>query len=310
MANSELSRRVDSTRPLVSVAVVTYNQKEFLVECIESILEQDYPNIEIVVADDGSKDGTAEFLESIEASGRGNFKILLAPQNRGITKNQNLALSGCTGKYISWMAGDDLMLPGKISTQVDFLERNLDYSICYHDLEVFESSTGKVLGRHSDVDKPRTGDVRTVVKYGCFNGAVSNMVRASDQPEWGFDERVPIASDWLYWVQCLWSGGKIGYIDQTLGRHRRHDANVTSSSFRSPSIKEIQDHLLSSDIVLSLDPGLLNEVKYRRSHLFKSLRWLDDGKFHSGYLKASLHNKFSLRIFVAYLASLLVGFKR
>lgn len=310
MANFESSKVVGSARPLVSVAVVTYNQKDFLVECIESILEQDYPNIEIVVADDGSRDGTAELLRDLEASGRGNFKILISPQNKGITSNQNLALSGCKGKYISWMAGDDIMLPGKISAQVDFLEGNPDFSICYHDLEVFESSTGNVLRKHSDIDKPRTGDVRTLVKYGCFNGAVSNMVRASSQPKQGFDERIPIASDWLYWVQCLSGGGKIGYIDQTLGRHRRHGANVTSFSVKSPSIREVQDHLLSTDIVLSLNPSLIDEVKYRRSHLFKALRWFDGGKFYSDYLKASLNNRFSLRIFLAYVASVLFGFRK
>ncbi len=108
----ELPDVIDSTlntrfanHPLVSVAVVTYNQKDFLRECVESVLAQDYSNFEIVVADDGSKDGTQEMLLDYESRIKGKFVLRLSPSNRGITSNQNLALSACSGKYISCMAG-------------------------------------------------------------------------------------------------------------------------------------------------------------------------------------------------------------
>ena len=164
--------------PLVSVAVVTYNQRAFLKECLESILQQDYPNIEIVVADDASQDGTQDMLREYAASGRGNFVLRLAAMNQGITQNQNLAQSACSGKYVAWIAGDDLMLPGKIKKQVDFLERNPEYAICYHDLDVFDSDSNNTIHLRSQIDRPRVGGLKTLVRYGCFNGAVSNMVRA------------------------------------------------------------------------------------------------------------------------------------
>lgn len=290
--------------PLVSVAVVTYNQRDFLRECLESILTQDYPNIEIVVADDASTDGTQDLLRDYAASGRGNFVLRLASQNQGITLNQTLAQSACTGKYISWMAGDDLMLPGKLSKQVAFLERNADCAICYHDLDVFDSATGRSLGLKSSVDVPRTGDVRTLVRYGCFNGAVSNMVRAECQPTPAFDPRIPIASDWLYWIECLWSGGKIGYIDEVLGRHRRHSNNVTSSSSREPSLKEIQDHLFTCDIVLSRSPELVREVNARRAYLLQALRWHSEGSRYREYLWASLSHEVRWKVVLGLVADL------
>lgn len=297
-------------QPLVSVAVVTYNQKEFLRECINSILAQDYTNVEIVVADDGSTDGTQEMLHEYASKHVGRFVLRLSPRNRGITANQNLALSACTGKYISWMAGDDLMLPGKISKQVEFLEANPDFSICYHDLDIFESPTGKTIKRYSDVDKPRVGDVRTLVRYGSFNGAVSNMVRATNQPAHGFDERVSIASDWLYWVECLWDGGKIGYINEVLGRHRRHQNNVTSASVRNPSTKEILDHLISCDIILSRAPHLFHEINVRKAYLLQSMRWINSGRHYTNYLRASLSCCFKWKVFAGLLANIFFGIKR
>lgn len=287
--------------PLVSIAIVTYNQRELLRECLESVLLQDYENLEIVIADDGSTDGTPQLMRDYEASGRAKFVLRANPINQGITLNQCLAQSACSGKYIAWMAGDDLMLPGKISKQVAFLEEHPDYAVCYHDLDVFNSDTGLTIRRYSEIDIPRSGDIRTSIEYGCFNGAVSNMVRASCQPTPPFDPRIPIASDWLYWIECLWSGGKIGYIDEVLGRYRRHANNITSSSVREPSLKEIQDHLFTCDIVESRAPQFRREVAVRRAYIIGSLRWLDGGARYREYLRLSLSHKFTLKIFVGYL---------
>jgi glycosyltransferase involved in cell wall biosynthesis len=295
---------------LVSVAVVTYNQKSFLRECLDSILAQNYPNIEIAVADDGSTDGTREMLHEYASKHPDRFVLRFAEQNRGITANQNLALSACTGKYISWMAGDDLMLPGKIDKQVAFLEAHPEHSICYHDLDVFDSATGKTIKRHSDVDRPRCGDVRTLIRFGAFNGAVSNMVRASSQPAHGFDERIPVASDWLYWVECLWSGGKIGYINEVLGRHRRHENNVTAGSLKKPWLRGVVDHLMSCDIVLAKAPQFVSDVNARKASHLLSLRWMNDGENYARYLRASLSYRWSWKVQAALLANALFGIRR
>ena len=98
--------------PLVSVAVITYNQKSYLRDCVESILAQDYPNIEIVVADDCSTDGTQDMLHEYKKNHPGMFVLKFVEKNQGITPNSNLAYFSCTGRYIAWIGGDDLMLPG------------------------------------------------------------------------------------------------------------------------------------------------------------------------------------------------------
>lgn len=217
----------DEEYPLVSIAIITYNQKDYLRECIESCLAQDYPNFEIVIADDGSTDGTQDMLEEYFKQYPGIFVLKLSETNEGITANSNIAHFACKGKYIAWMGGDDLMLPGKVSKQVKYMEANRGCTICYHNLEVFDSETGKIL-RYFNENLKINGGIREAIRYGTFNGACSNMVRADRAPIHGFDKSLPVASDWLYWVETLAGGGSIEYIDEVLGKYRRHSSNVTN----------------------------------------------------------------------------------
>jgi glycosyltransferase involved in cell wall biosynthesis len=260
---------IEKVLPLVSVAIITYNQKEFLRECVESILAQDYENIEIVIADDCSGDGTHEMLKEYDRKYPNKFVLKLSEVNQGITKNSNLAHFACSGKYIAWMGGDDLMLPGKITKQVKYMEINPNCTICYHNLDVFQSDTNETLYYFNEKNKYE-GDVYTSIKYGTFNGACSTMVRKGKTPKTGFNETIPVASDWLHWVETLHNGGTINYIDEVLGRYRRHKHNVTNKSSQI-SQNEI-DHLNSNNIILSLSPNYFDAVMYKYSNNLLNLK--------------------------------------
>lgn len=248
----------EEEQPLVSIAIITYNQNEFLQECIDSCLKQNYKNIEIVIADDASTDGTQDMLRDYESKYPGKFILRLSSKNQGITENSNLAHSSCSGKYIAWMGGDDLMLPGKISEQVKFMEENEDCNICYHDLIVFDSKSGNKLHLFSEKNKPREGGIATLIRHGCFNGACSTMIRRDAAPAGGFDSRLYVASDWLYWIECLGSGGKIKYIKKTLGKYRRHEKNVTNK--KNQLSQGNIDHLNTCSIILSKFPKFTNQA--------------------------------------------------
>lgn len=255
--------------PLVSVAIITYNQKKYLKECIESILIQDYSNVEIIVADDCSTDGTQEMLKEYEKKYKNKFILKLSEFNQGITKNSNLAHFACNGDYIAWMGGDDLMLPGKIRRQIEYMESNPDCTICYHNLDVFQSETNETLYYFNQKIKYE-GDVKTVIKYGTFNGACSNIIRANKAPKNGFNETVLIASDWLYWVETLENGGTINYIDEILGRYRRHNNNITK---KEDTITQNEvDHLNSCNIILKLNKSYLDVVYFRHAIILRGLR--------------------------------------
>ncbi|MEW6600576.1 MAG: glycosyltransferase family 2 protein, partial [Nitrospirota bacterium] len=159
--------------PLVSIAVITYNHEKFIAECLDSVLSQDYGNIEIVVADDGSTDGSHTILREYEKKYPGKFILRLSAKNQGITRNTNVALYACSGKYIAWLGGDDLMLPGKLKKQVAYMERHPDCRITYHNLEVFDSETQQRLYYFNNPLNSYQGDVSVVIRRGTFNGACS-----------------------------------------------------------------------------------------------------------------------------------------
>jgi glycosyltransferase involved in cell wall biosynthesis len=281
--------------PLVSVAIITYNQKEFLRECIESILEQDYPNFEIIVADDASTDGTQDMLREYYRKYPSKFVLRLAEKNLGITANSNQAHFACKGKYIAWMGGDDLMLPGKLSQQTNYMETHPDCAICYHDLEIFESQSQKKTGLFSYTARPRSGSVKTLLRYGCFIGACSAMIRSSCAPKEGFDLRVPIASDWLYYVRTTQAGGSVHYLPFILGKYRRHAANVTKKHIgQRIENSSLQDHFISSGILLSEFPEFEREVRTRISDLLYSSREFGESGKSKEYVFSALKMKFNL----------------
>ena len=243
--------------PLVSVAVITYNQDKFIRECLDSILNQEYPNFEIIVADDCSNDNTFKILEEYVNKYPNKVKILKSEKNNGITSNSNLAYFGCSGKYISWIGGDDLMLPNKLIKQVEFMENNPLCSISYHNLDVFESSTGQTIYYFNKKQK-FSGNIKTLIQKGCFNGACSNMTRVSHNPKNGFNESLPVASDWLFWIETLDKGGTINYLNEVLGKYRRHENNVTKKS-EIITQNEI-DHLNTCNILIAKYPSLLKSI--------------------------------------------------
>jgi len=249
-------------KPKVSIAIITYNQKDFLKECVESCLAQTYTNIEIVVADDASTDGTQDLLKEYAARYPEIFILKLSKINSGITNNSNSAHLACTGKYIAWMGGDDLMHPRKIETQVNYMEQNPNCSISYHDLEVFDSDSNHTIGYFNSKNK-YSGKAAIAIEQGTFNGACSTMVKRSLTPKSGFSPLVPVASDWLYWVETLEQGGEIHYIDEVLGRYRRHSNNITSKNNQHLS-QVACDHFNSSFIILKNYP-------YQHSAVTKAL---------------------------------------
>ena len=276
--------------PKVSVFIASYQHKEFIREALGSVLTQDYPNLEIVIGDDGSNDGTQEILKEYKQKYSELIKLTLSEKNAGITVSCNRILKECTGKYIAFMAGDDLMLPDKISIQTDYMEKHPECSISYHNLEVFDSAARKTIGLFNDpkVNYPYEGNAGVIIQYGCFNGAASNMVRRSDCPPHGFDTRIPIASDWLFWVETLMNGGEIRYIDKVLGKYRIHQNNVSKASSTS-ILLNFEDHLNSANIILLNHPEFVREILYRKSKIYETLITLN--KSNNNYIYYRMSNK-------------------
>lgn len=101
--------------PLVSVVIPTYNRRELLGQAVASVLAQAYPRLEVVIGDDGSTDGTAEWVDSL---GDRRVRLLSTPHTGHIGRVRNLAAGEGTGELIAFLDSDDVWLPGKLEAQV------------------------------------------------------------------------------------------------------------------------------------------------------------------------------------------------
>lgn len=122
----------------VSVFVLAYNHEKFIVQTIEGILLQktDF-DIEIVIGEDCSTDKTRNIILDYAREHPNKFKLILHKKNIGAANNQMFVLNACNGKYIAMCEGDDYWTdPLKLQKQVDFLEANSDFAICFHRAEI------------------------------------------------------------------------------------------------------------------------------------------------------------------------------
>ena len=104
--------------PKVTVIILSYNQDEYIADAIQSVIEQTYNNLEIIISDNGSTDNSKEIIrEFLELDSRINF--LDYTENYKITVRQNKAAQISTGDFISLLYGDDYYLPNKIERQID-----------------------------------------------------------------------------------------------------------------------------------------------------------------------------------------------
>ena len=111
----------NSKKPLVSVIIPTYNRSWAIQEAIDSVLDQDFTDYELIVVDDGSDDNTPTIL-----AGYGQPVTVFRQSNRGVSAARNQGLAAASGQLIAFLDSDDLWLPRKLSTQVEFFKDNPD----------------------------------------------------------------------------------------------------------------------------------------------------------------------------------------
>lgn len=264
---------MSSSPPLVSIFMPTYNAEDFVGAAIDSVLAQDYENLEIVIGDDSSTDRTWDVIVDYQRRCPEKIKAFRNEKNLGITGNCNEILARCAGTYTAFLAGDDLYMPAKISRQVSAMEEAESVVLCYHDIEVFKSQTNTTLcfwnhgpGSGRPVRGAARGVAQALVTRGtAFMAALSVMARTEAFKSIRFDARVPEASDWLMWIEVLANAtpnGTVVFLDDVLARYRRHDTSVTSDLDR-----HLSDNLTTLALVESKYPWLIDEVAHMQARM-------------------------------------------
>lgn len=193
-------------KPLVSVVVPCLNRAHFLVPTIESILKQNYPNIECIVVDGGSTDGTLEILKSY-----GDRIRWVSEPDSGHADAINKGWWMSKGEILAWLNADDCyVVPDAISKVVDYFQNNPDVSVVYGDYMSIDVN-GKVI---SGIIKPRKWDLVYAVKYCHYTiPQSSSFIRRSilEKVDW-LDPEFRNGKDHELWLRIGLAGGKFRYV--------------------------------------------------------------------------------------------------
>ncbi len=212
-------KKEETMLPLVSVIIPAHNREDFIKQTIDSVIQQTYPNIELIVVDDGSTDKTYEILKQF------GDKIFLLQHQGGTNKGQsaaiNLGMRTANGKYIAVLDSDDLFQPNKITLQVDFLERNHDIGLVYGNGQAIDEKGNYLYDiippGHTERNKPE------LVLLNCYYNVPSNaLVRKRAFADAGeFDESMRSAQDHDMAIR-LAEVCKLAYLNENLWYYRRH----------------------------------------------------------------------------------------
>ncbi len=204
--------------PLVSVIVPSFNHARYLRECVDSVLTQDHPAIELIVVDDGSTDGSIEVLKSY-----GNRLRLLQQRGGRQARARNLALAVARGELVAFLDSDDRWRPGRISAAVAAFRTQPQAALVWAD-HAFIDAEGRPLGERRWVSPG--GDFRRVLIAGnpICNATVTVRRAVLDQIG-GFDERAPRVCDGAAWTQIAARGHVFVHLPQVVLDYRLHGGN-------------------------------------------------------------------------------------
>lgn len=221
-------------RPIVSVVIPTFNRKDKVKEAIDSAIGQNFAGMEITVVDDGSTDGTAEFLHSLGLP----IRIITGP-NGGVSHARNVGIKAATGRYIAFLDSDDIWLPGKIKAQVDFLESHPDIPLVYTDQ--YLNFDGKNMDK-TRFERNAPKDSMLLSAFVDFTPIHTSTVMARRElfDEVGmFDERLHVHEDSELWNRVS-NRHKLGFISKVLGVYRWQSRaeHLTSPKYRQKFLDE------------------------------------------------------------------------
>jgi glycosyltransferase involved in cell wall biosynthesis len=185
-------------QPLVSVIIPVYNMELFIAEAIESALNSDYPNFEIVIVNDGSTDQTDAVCRKFEAADK---RVHYYEQsNSGASASRNNAISHAQGKYILPLDGDNKLNSNYISEAVKILETRPDVKLVVSDAEFFGEKTGRW------ELEPFT--LRQLARKNLMDNC--SMYRKADwESVGGYCAAIRGREDWDFWISLLKNGGEV-----------------------------------------------------------------------------------------------------
>src|SRR3989344_2882818 len=254
-------------KPWVSVVIPTFNDKHYICQAIDSVLAQTYKNIEILVIDDGSSDGTEDMLKKYK-----NKIKYIYQENKGLSGARNAGLKMAQGKYISLLDADDIYHKERIKNQIKFLENDHDYALSYSDVRHFRDGENKLMRLKYQY---YSGNIFEKLLKKNFIAPSSVLFKKEMINKIGyFDEDLKKSADWDHWLRMANAGYKFKYLSEALTYIRiRQSGNLGSRAFKLQHkidlIRSLSKFSDTEKYIFYQAIGLIFAIGYP-----KSIKWL------------------------------------
>jgi len=284
-------------KPLISVIIPVYNAENFLESCIDSIIRQTYENLEILVVNDGSVDGSAALMESL-AKKDGRIRCF-HKQNTGVSDTRNVGLRQSKGEFIGFVDADDEIYP----SMYEQLYKNIvkyDADIAHCSFEIVMAQSRKIFGNTGKVTvQSREESMQSLLKGDLFEpSSCTKLFKRNVLQNVFFEKTVKFNEDLLFNIEAFSNAKKVVFHDVVLYQYT-YNIKSASKSAETYSIQTgviaaagfIRDRMLGKGIDAAINSFYcgklvtvlksLQSLEMRNSelgeHIIKELKKISDG---------------------------------
>lgn len=270
----------ENSAPIVTVLIPAFNSEGFIRNSIKSVLGQSFSNFELLIIDDGSTDETVEIVKYFNDK---RIKLIQNDRNLGISETLNRGINIAGGKYIARMDADDIAMPNRLSTQIDFLEKRQDISIVGSWVKLFDKS-------FPFVDRKPIGN-EVLSAYLIFDTPLWHptvMIKKQDILKYNlyYNPTYRRAQDFELWSRAD-DKLKLDNIPKVLLKFRMHQKSVTQSDHEESKriTKRILKHNLEKLEEYPDDKSLLFHQKISRCLRLKNKDEVNEAEKRLLYLR-------------------------
>lgn len=208
------------------MVIPSYNHAAYVQATIQSVIDQDYDNIELIIIDDGSKDASVEKISALVSACQERFVRFefRARQNRGLCATLNEGIAWCEGQYFSAIASDDLMMPVKTRVQVDYLQKHETCSAVFGGMDVIDAEGRFITKYNVKSNSYNFKDIFLMRQRVC---APTQMLRASNLKAVGGYREDFFIDDWYMWLMLSSRFGTLDTLPLIFAGYRRHESNIS-----------------------------------------------------------------------------------
>jgi len=264
----------------VSVAVVTYNSSKTVLETLESIKQQKYANIELIISDDASVDDTISVCkEWLTENGQRfvRFNLLTVEKNTGVPANSNRAIKECKGSWLKLIAGDDILLETCIADFVEYMTLHPEVKVTFSRCRPFKIVNGekRFLQEIPSTDQKRYYTLSTDLQRIChyywqlpFPGPVV-FFKKDLFDTYSFNEKYDGLEDYPFYMQLLEDGIHIDFMDKVTVLWRRGESLSSSKKYmKNPRLQRSKDMYFLDHQYNYLKENYPEIFKYRMAQHF------------------------------------------